>query len=85
MTPRRDACYNLMVLVGVVDLCPTEGVRVRSGVQLLPNLTILMGLFVGQGLAQINNVYIAPTATGGSTGADCADALMYSYFNTPGN
>jgi len=31
------------------------------------------------------NVYIAQVAAGGNTGADCADALVYTYFNTSGN
>jgi hypothetical protein len=32
-----------------------------------------------------NAVYLAPTSAGGNTGADCADALVYTYFNTSGN
>jgi hypothetical protein len=31
------------------------------------------------------DVYIAQTATGGSTGADCGDALPYTYFNASSN
>lgn len=32
-----------------------------------------------------NDIYIANTAQGGGSGADCADALAYSYFNASGN
>jgi hypothetical protein len=32
-----------------------------------------------------NNVYIAQTAQGGNTGLDCADALVYTYFNNAAN
>jgi len=32
-----------------------------------------------------NNIYIAQTATGGNTGADCADAYVYTWFNTSGH
>jgi hypothetical protein len=35
--------------------------------------------------ARANNVYIAATAQGGHTGADCADALVYAYFNDASN
>jgi hypothetical protein len=35
--------------------------------------------------AQTQNIYIAQTAAGGNTGADCADALVYTFFNTSGN
>src|SRR6202050_4342094 len=31
------------------------------------------------------DIYIAQSAAGGNTGADCADALVYSFFNTSGN
>jgi hypothetical protein len=31
------------------------------------------------------DIYIAQTAAGGNTGADCADALVYTFFNTSGN
>jgi len=44
-----------------------------------------MGLIFGHGVAKANDVYIAQTMAGGNTGADCADALVYSYFNTSGN
>jgi hypothetical protein len=30
-------------------------------------------------------IFIAQTAAGGNTGADCADALVYTFFNTVGN
>ena len=32
-----------------------------------------------------NDIYIAQTAQGGNTGVDCADAFVYTYFNTPAN
>lgn len=32
-----------------------------------------------------NAVYLAQTAAGGNTGADCNDAKAYTYFNTSGN
>ncbi|HXW56403.1 MAG TPA: hypothetical protein VEJ67_11680 [Candidatus Cybelea sp.] len=35
--------------------------------------------------ARANNVYIAQSAQGEATGADCADALVYTYFNNPSN
>jgi len=31
------------------------------------------------------DIYIAQVAAGAATGADCADALVYSFFNTSGN
>lgn len=57
----------------------------RSRVWFLSILTILMGLFVGQGVAQTNNVYIAQTAAGSANGSSCANAYAYTYFNTSGN
>jgi hypothetical protein len=35
--------------------------------------------------AQTQNIYIAATAQGAATGADCADALAYTFFNSTGN
>ncbi len=35
--------------------------------------------------AQTQDIYIAQTAAGGATGADCADALPYTFFNASGN
>jgi hypothetical protein len=32
-----------------------------------------------------NSVFLAPAAVGGNTGVDCADAKIFSYFNTAGN
>ncbi len=31
------------------------------------------------------DIYIAQSAAGGNTGADCADALAYTFFNTSSN
>jgi len=36
-------------------------------------------------VARANDVYIAQTAAGAGTGADCADAHAYAFFNTAGN
>ena len=35
--------------------------------------------------ASLSAVYLASTAQGGNTGADCADAFVYTFFNTAGN
>jgi hypothetical protein len=35
--------------------------------------------------AQTQTIYIAATAQGAGTGADCADALAYTFFNTTSN
>jgi hypothetical protein len=35
--------------------------------------------------AQTQTIFIAQTAAGGNTGADCADALVYTFFNSVGN
>ncbi len=48
-------------------------------------LMLVMALTVGCGMAKANDVYIAQTAAGRNTGADCSDALVYTYFNTSGN
>ena len=48
-------------------------------------LTVIVGLSSSSGVARANDVYIAQTSAGGNTGADCADALVYTYFNKSGN
>jgi hypothetical protein len=35
--------------------------------------------------AQTQTIFIAQAAAGGNTGADCADALVYTFFNSAGN
>lgn len=45
-------------------------------------LALCLGL---GGTTRANDVYIAQTAAGANTGADCADALVYTYFNTASN
>ena len=45
----------------------------------------LIILFLAPFLCLGNDIYVAQTAQGGNTGADCADALIYSYFNSSGN
>lgn len=45
----------------------------------------LLGLTLSCGVAAANDVYVAQSSAGGNTGADCADALVYTYFNTVGN
>ena len=35
--------------------------------------------------AQTQNIFIAATSVGAGTGADCADALPYTFFNSSGN
>ena len=44
-------------------------------------LMIVVWLTLGSGVAKANDVYIAQSSAGGNTGADCADALKYTYFN----
>ncbi len=57
----------------------------RPRVWFLSFLTMLLGLFVGRGVAQTNNVYIAQAAAGSANGSSCANAYAYTYFNTSGN
>lgn len=45
----------------------------------------LIFIFASFGLSLANDVYLAQSAQGGNTGADCADAKAYSYFNSSGN
>lgn len=45
----------------------------------------LLAILLLSGCAWANDVYLAQTAAGGNTGADCADAKAISYFNTSGN
>jgi len=37
------------------------------------------------GLLSANDIYVAQTAQGGGTGANCSNALAYTYFNTAAN
>lgn len=48
-------------------------------------LAIFLLALVPSARAATNDVYIAATAQGGNTGADCANAKVYTYFNTAGN
>jgi hypothetical protein len=60
-----------------------------SVARILPLLCLAFGVFeliIATGsLPAQNNVYIAQTATGGANGADCNDALAYTYFNSSDN
>jgi hypothetical protein len=58
-----------------------------SALKFLNNLlvTALSGLTLSCGVAAANDVYIAQSAAGSANGADCADAFVYTYFNTAGN
>jgi hypothetical protein len=49
------------------------------------SLAALFVLALGCTAARANDIYIAQTAAGGNTGADCADAYAYPFFNTSGN
>lgn len=46
---------------------------------------LLLLLFAAAPCFATNAVFVAQTAAGGNTGADCADAKAISYFNTSGN
>jgi hypothetical protein len=48
-------------------------------------LLSLIFTFAAVGVSSANNVYLAQTAQGGNTGADCADAKAVSYFNNSSN
>ena len=48
-------------------------------------LLSLIFAFAAVGVSSANNVYLAQTAQGGNTGADCADAKAVSYFNSSSN
>lgn len=52
-----------------------------------PNLATLffLTMMLGSIPALAENLYIAQNAAGANTGADCANAHTYSWFNTPGN
>lgn len=45
----------------------------------------IVGLAIGYGVAQGNDVYIAPSATGSANGSSCTNALAVTYFNAAGN
>jgi hypothetical protein len=42
-------------------------------------------LFPSTAAASAANIYLAQNATGAATGADCADALSYTFFNSASN
>lgn len=46
---------------------------------------ILIALLIAAAPLAANDVYLAQSAQGANNGADCADALTVSYFNTSGN
>jgi hypothetical protein len=48
-------------------------------------LMVFAALVMGRSTALANGVYIAQTAVGAANGADCANALGVTYFNTSGN
>jgi len=48
-------------------------------------LIVSFMLFATVAEAQTQSIYIAATARGGGTGADCADALAYPFFNASDN
>jgi len=45
----------------------------------------LIALAIGCGIAQGNDVYIAPSATGATNGISCSSALPVSFFNAKAN
>jgi hypothetical protein len=51
----------------------------------MKKLCFILLLLWGAQVRVTNLVYLAPTAVGGNTGADCADAKAYTYFNSSGN
>jgi hypothetical protein len=51
---------------------------------LLP-LIVFVSLLASSPAARGNDIYVAQSTAGAGTGADCADALLYTYFNTAGN
>jgi hypothetical protein len=48
-------------------------------------ILLFLAMFWGPTSARANEIYIAQNATGAANGADCADALPYTYFNTAAN
>ena len=46
-------------------------------------LMVLLVLCVAP--AKANDIYVAATSAGGNTGADCADAYVYTFFNSSSN
>lgn len=48
-------------------------------------LATLLCLMLAAPAWSANAVYVAQTSAGGNTGADCADAVAATYFNTAGN
>jgi hypothetical protein len=53
----------------------------RLGISLL----VALGVLCGASAARANDIYIAQTAAGTASGADCADAHPVSWFNSSGN
>ena len=49
------------------------------------NVKLLPLLLLVPAVCCANDIYLANTAVGGNTGADCSDALVYTYFNSAGN
>jgi hypothetical protein len=47
--------------------------------------TVMTLLLPSTAAASAANIYLAQNATGAATGADCADALAYSFFNSASN
>ncbi len=42
-------------------------------------------IFAAAGVSAAKDIYVAQTAQGGGTGANCSNALAYTYFNSAGN
>jgi len=58
----------------------------RSFLLLVLTIGFLVLIFLPGGQeARANDVYLASAAAGGNTGADCANAKIYTYFNSSGN
>ena len=48
-------------------------------------LLVLLVVFCPHSSAALANVYLAQAAAGGNTGSDCADARVYTFFNSSSN
>jgi hypothetical protein len=57
----------------------------RFMILVLSQFIVLVALLAGSPLARANEVYLAQNAAGAGTGAGCADALPYSFFNSSAN
>jgi hypothetical protein len=59
-------------------------IRFMSGVAFL-TLSLILITTLGASPAAAKDIYVAQTAVGAANGADCADALSASWFNTGGS